>query len=143
VGGEWRVYGDGDQAMALREGLYAYDHVQYAGYTDAPKDELAWANLMLHPSDLDGQPNAVLEGLASGLPVVTTDFIAFEEWKGKGAPLRIARGTTSLRMVLNRLRKPSNRQAHADEGIQFAAEHHTPERIGQQYEQFLNRVVSR
>ena len=143
VGGEWRVYGDGDQAMALREGLYAYDHVNYLGYTSDPKRELRWANLMLHPSDLDGQPNAVLEGLASGLPVVTTDFIAFEEWQRNGAPILAVSNPDAVRDELKLLLDPPTRDVIGESGRQFASEHHTPERIGQQYQQFLERVVDR
>lgn len=142
VGGEWRVFGDGGDSMALREGLHAYDHVHYGGYTDAPKDRLEWANLMLHPSDLDGQPNAVLEGFASQLPVLTTDFIAFEELKRIGAPLIQIGEYAELPHALEQLTDPDIRDGIGTNGQQYCEENHTPERIGRQYERFLTQVVS-
>jgi len=142
VGGEWRVFGDGDESMALREGLHAYDHVHYGGYTDAPKDRLEWANLMLHPSDLDGQPNAVLEGFASQLPVLTTDFIAFEELLQNGAPVFPIGEYSMLRKALELYADPATRTRTGTRGVTYCEEKHTPEHIGRQYERFLTQVVS-
>jgi len=115
--------------------------VHYGGYIDVPQGQLSWANIMLHPSDLDGQPNAVLEGMASGLPVVTTDFIAFEEWQRNGAPILPLSNPGAVRDELNLLLHPATRELIGKSGREFAAENHTPEVIGQQYERFLHRLV--
>ena len=43
---------------------------------DAPADvprELAAAQLAIHPSNLEGMSNAILEQVATGLPIVATD----------------------------------------------------------------------
>lgn len=141
VGGEWRVFGDGDEGPRLSDGLASYEHVHYCGYTDDPKAALRWANVMLHPSNLDGQPNAVLEGLAGGLPVVTTDFIAFEELEGKGAPIIPVPNTSALRNELVTLSNPSMREWAATEGPEYCREWHTPEQIGQQYERYFRDLL--
>ncbi|ENO93388.1 group 1 glycosyl transferase [Thauera sp. 28] len=69
--------GEGPQAQALerlaRE-LGVADRVRFSGRLD--RDEMAAlyrdADLMLNASRVDNMPNAILEALASGLPVVTT-----------------------------------------------------------------------
>lgn len=61
------------QALAVRLGVA--DQVHFTGRLD--REEMASlyrdADLTLNPSRVDNMPNSVLEALASGVPVVTTD----------------------------------------------------------------------
>ena len=60
---------------ALARELDIADRVRFTGRLD--RDQMAAlyrdADLMLNASRVDNMPNAILEALASGLPVVTTD----------------------------------------------------------------------
>lgn len=72
------IAGSGPEATALAalaQELGVADRVRFTGRLD--RDQMAAlyrdADLMLNPSRVDNMPNAILEALASGLPVVTTD----------------------------------------------------------------------
>jgi glycosyltransferase involved in cell wall biosynthesis len=64
-----------DELQALTEELGLAGSVQFTGAVDnhAMPALFAAADLMLNPSMVDNTPNSVLEALASGVPVVTTD----------------------------------------------------------------------
>ncbi len=81
---QWSIAGDGPQrpvlqAMVREHGLQ--DRVQFLGWQSAGqlKQLYAVANLFLFPSRHEGMPNAVLEAMASGLPVVATRIAGSEE----------------------------------------------------------------
>ena len=94
-----RVIGDGPQRGALEElvaELGITSRVQLLGRIDDPASlatEIAAADLFVHPSRYEGMPNAVLESLALGTPVLaTTDLTVLEELAGEV-------GTAALRLV--------------------------------------------
>ena len=72
------VVGDGPEARSLRESAAALgiaDAVTFAGYVahaDTPAFYRA-ADVFALSSDFDNSPNVVLEAMASGVPIVTTD----------------------------------------------------------------------
>lgn len=73
-----RIVGDGPDRQHLRftvADLGLDDHVTLVGARspDQVLDELRAADLFLHTSTSEGISNAVLEAMACGLPVVTTD----------------------------------------------------------------------
>ena len=81
---EWCIAGDGPQVSALRSlarELSIAERVTFLGW-QAP-EELAKsyqsASLFLFPSRHEGMPNAVLEAMASGLPVVATEIAGNDE----------------------------------------------------------------
>ncbi|HSR20550.1 MAG TPA: glycosyltransferase family 4 protein [Anaerolineales bacterium] len=81
---EWKIAGDGPQLKplqqrALREGLAA--RVHWIGWksSQALIREYQEASLFLFPSRHEGMPNAVLEAMASGLPVIATRIAGNEE----------------------------------------------------------------
>jgi glycosyltransferase involved in cell wall biosynthesis len=59
------------EAEVLRLGLE--DHVRLLGYVPDPRRFLAWADLLLHTALWEGLPVVLLEALAEGVPVVSTD----------------------------------------------------------------------
>jgi colanic acid/amylovoran biosynthesis glycosyltransferase len=74
----WRLIGDGDQLEAIafaRHQLELEDRVELALSLppSAIAEEMAAADLFLHPAISEGFCNAVLEAQAAGLPVVCSD----------------------------------------------------------------------
>ena len=55
--------------------------IRFAGWLSSEqlKEQYAAANVFLFPSRHEGMPNAVLEAMASGLPVVATRIAGNEE----------------------------------------------------------------
>lgn len=123
----------------LRDQLAAYEHVEFELRLDAHA-ELEWANLMLHHSRLDVLPNAVLEGMASRLPVLTNDHVAFSQ---SAAPLQVTRTDDGLSLCLKRYRDPANRREAGERGHQYVAERHDPARVGQELLAAIERLVDR
>lgn len=81
---EWSIAGDGPHLPALQRMLSEYellDRVHFLGWatTEKVKEQYALANLFLHPSRHEGMPNALLEAMASQLPVVATRIAGNEE----------------------------------------------------------------
>lgn len=73
----WRcdIAGDGPEASALRErvrSLGLTSHVRLLGHVDAPERFLQSLDIYVQPSMAEGFPNAVIEAMATGLPVVAT-----------------------------------------------------------------------
>ena len=83
------IVGDGPEANALKQHaatLDLADAVTYVGYiahADTPAFYRA-GNLFALSSDFDNSPNVVLEAMASGLPVVTTDVGGVREFVADG-----------------------------------------------------------
>jgi glycosyltransferase involved in cell wall biosynthesis len=72
------IVGDGPESGTLRRhaaGLGISDAVTFAGYAPHAEtpDFYRAADVFALSSDFDNSPNVVLEAMASGLPVVTTD----------------------------------------------------------------------
>lgn len=79
-----------DELRALAESLGVGGAVAFTGRLD--RDQMAAlyrdADVVLNPSRVDNMPNSILEALASGVPVVSTDV--------GGVPFVVAHGKTAL-----------------------------------------------
>jgi glycosyltransferase involved in cell wall biosynthesis len=80
----WRIAGDGPQLSSLERAALERNlgpRVEFIGWqtTDQLRKEYADASLFLFPSRDEGMPNAVLEAMASGLPVIATRVAGNEE----------------------------------------------------------------
>jgi len=136
-GGTWHICGDGTHSDWLAEQVEKYNHIEWCGYVDA-EDELQWANAMLHLSYLDGQPNSVLEGMASELPVVCNDFAAFTEFQG---PIHVVGGPQDMEKTLESLRSPQQRAYHGRKNREYIETCHSHDAIARQYEQAILNLV--
>lgn len=121
----------------LREQLAPYENIEFELRLDA-HEELQRANLMLHHSRLDVLPNAVLEGLASRIPVITNDHVAFTQ---SGAPVDVTRTDAQLRATLQRYRDPATRREAGERGHRYVREQHAPERVGVELASAVERLV--
>jgi glycosyltransferase involved in cell wall biosynthesis len=84
------VVGDGPEAAALKQraaGLDLRDTVTFIGYLPQRETPPAYraADVFALSSDFDNSPNVVLEAMACGLPVVTTDVGGVREFVADGA----------------------------------------------------------
>jgi glycosyltransferase involved in cell wall biosynthesis len=80
----WRIAGDGPQMPALKHTAISRNianRVTFLGWQagEQLRKEYADSNLFLFPSRHEGMPNAVLEAMASGLPVVASNIAGNEE----------------------------------------------------------------
>ena len=86
------LVGDGPDRTRL-EGLLrqspAADRVRLLGWQDDPGLALGAADVFLFPSLTEGMPNAVLEAMWAGLPVVAADLPALRELAGEESGLRL------------------------------------------------------
>lgn len=84
-----------DELEQLATTLGVADRVRFTGRLD--RDQMAAlyreADLSLNPSHVDNMPNSVLESLASGVPVVSTDV--------GGVPFIVEHGRTALLVPAN------------------------------------------
>jgi glycosyltransferase involved in cell wall biosynthesis len=70
----WLLCGDGP-TMAEVQGIadgYGMTNIKFLGRTTAVRDMLAASDIFVMPSDFEGMPNAMLEGMSAGLPCVST-----------------------------------------------------------------------
>jgi len=126
----WWIAGDGTYSDALRASTAETSHVHYLGYVN-PRRWLQHANVLLHFSTMDVQtPNAILEGMASELPVLTTEFF-------QAPPVDTVSRVSDLWDTLGKLQQPSYRRQRVCVQTDYLQANHTPRVVGQQYKQVL------
>jgi glycosyltransferase involved in cell wall biosynthesis len=114
---EWHLAGDGPHRPALERslrenGLLARVHFLGWKGADDVKKEYAAANLFIHPSRHEGMPNAVLEAMSSGLPIIASRIAGNEELvvEGETGLLVPVEDAESLQNALRELLPDSRRR---------------------------------
>jgi len=145
----WTIAGDGPQMPALKAMSKEYginDRIHFAGWLSSEqlKEQYAAANVFLFPSRHEGMPNAVLEAMASGLPVVATQIAGNEELvvDGKTGKLVPTEDVESLRESLKpllldaQMREQMGRTARQRVELSFSWAS-----VAQKYEEILQRSI--
>ena len=145
----WTIAGDGPQMPVLKVMAEEYginDRIRFLGWLSSEqiKEQYAAANLFLFPSRHEGMPNAVLEAMASGLPVVATQIAGNEELvvDGKTGKLVMPEDVESLReslrplLVEAKMREQMGRAACQRVELSFSWAN-----VAQQYENILQRSI--
>ena len=75
---DWKVvfYGDGNDKCVLEQmakDLNVYDRIIFKGKTDNVHEKIVQDGVFVLTSDTEGIPNALMEAMALGMPVITTD----------------------------------------------------------------------
>lgn len=136
LGGRWAIAGDGRHADRLAAAAEPYPHVEFVGYVDA-LNWLTETDVLLHPSEADiAYPNAILEALASRIPVVAGPSTPFES----NAHVCVGR-RRALRTLLALLSDPARRAQLGEQGRGYVATAHAPDAIGTQIVEFLTALV--
>ncbi len=104
----------------------------------------AAANLFVFPSRDEGMPNAVLEAMAAGLPVVATAIAGNEELLTPQTGRLVPPGDAdALRATLHTLLPEAEvRQTLGAAARQRVLAHYTWDAVAEQYEALLERIVS-
>jgi glycosyltransferase involved in cell wall biosynthesis len=149
VSWEWRIAGDGPKMNDLKSmarDLGMAERVTFLGW-QSPRDLAQWyhrSNLFLFPSRHEGMPNAVLEAMASGLPVVATRIAGSEELvlDGETGLLADPEDVDSLRNGLRRLLvEDETRERMGRASRKRVEEEYSWENVARRYSQILETLV--
>lgn len=147
----WRLklVGDGphrSDLVSLAEGFGIADRIEFTGWLGKEQitKEYQEANLFVFPSRHEGMSNAVLEAMASGLPVVASDIAGNEELivQGKTGLLVPPENTKALCDGLRTLlTDPAAMKKFGLESRLRVENHFTWERVANQYLDLLHGIV--
>ena len=145
---EWHIAGDGPQMpvlQSLAKELGIGDRVHFLGWRS--REELmecyGQANIFLFPSRHEGMPNALLEAMASGLPVVASCISGNEELvvDGDTGYLVPSEDVEALQTALKQLLSdPALREQMGRASRQYVEVHYSWESTAQQYALLLEKV---
>jgi glycosyltransferase involved in cell wall biosynthesis len=145
---EWRIAGDGPQIQVLQslaQELGISDRVVFLGWQSREQmmESYKKSNVFLFPSRHEGMPNALLEAMASGLPVIATCIAGNEELviDGKTGYLVSSEDIEALRNVLKTiLNNSALRQQMGVASRRRVEENYSWEATAGQYALLLEKV---
>jgi glycosyltransferase involved in cell wall biosynthesis len=145
----WSIAGDGPQMAALKslaQELGIAERVTFLGWQS--KEELAkdyqQASLFLFPSRHEGMPNAMLEAMSSGLPVVATEIAGNEELvvEGKTGFLVPSEDVDALRDALRKALTDSTLRERMGAASRLRVEkEYSWENVARQYSEYLEKIL--
>ena len=145
---EWRIAGDGPEMQslqALAQELGIEERVVFLGWQSRPQliENYKHSNVFLFPSRHEGMPNAVLEAMASELPVIATCISGNEELVTDGITgcLVPAEDIEALQGALQKILSDSTlRQQMGIASRRRVEENYSWEFTAQQYALLLEKV---
>ncbi len=146
---KWHVAGDGPQLPSLRhaaEGSHIQDRCQFLGWRSSEQlqAEYAASSLFLFPSRHEGMPNAMLEAMATGLPVIATRIAGNEELvvDGQTGILVPAEDVGALQEALRELLADGEKRARMGQAARERVERHYGwQRTAAQYQTALEKAL--
>jgi len=145
---EWHIAGDGPQMSVLQslaKELGLGDRVHFLGWQSREQLMKCYgqANIFLFPSRHEGMPNALLEAMASGLPVIASCIAGNEELvvDGETGYLVPSEDIEALRAALKKLlSERTSREQMGNASRQYVEENYSWESTAQQYALLLEKV---
>lgn len=128
-GAVWEILGEGPQGTELESRIAKLglrENIRLLGHRHDVAERLAQSDLFLLPSRWEGMPNALLEAMAAGLPVVATEVEGIVELLGPDSGQTAPAGD-STRFVNHVLEILANRPLAATLGTQ------NRKRVGEQF----------
>lgn len=137
-------YGEGELQLGLEERskeLGIREKVVFAGQTSNIPEKLNTAGIFVLSSDFEGMPNALMEAMAAGVPVIATDCPC-------GGPRSLITSpkegilvpcgdVDAMAIALNELLQSENLRNEMERYEKLRANSFRPECINQKWEQFL------
>jgi len=147
---KWQIAGDGPQMDALKslaQELGIADRVTFLGWQSQADliKQYQRANLFLFPSRHEGMPNALLEAMASGLPVIASRIAGNEELvvDGETGILVPSEDVDALRTAIRKLMTDIPlRQQMGHASRRRVEEHYSWENTAKQYAFLLEHIPS-
>jgi L-malate glycosyltransferase len=139
---QFLIVGDGpcrDALVAQARALGLLGHFQFLGHRDDVPAVLSEADLLVLPSEMEAFPNAILEGMAAGLPVVATSVGGIPELVAHGRTGRLVPPGDPAALsnaLLDVLSKPEVAAAYGRAGRRRIEETYSFERMVEQFERF-------
>jgi glycosyltransferase involved in cell wall biosynthesis len=120
------------------------DSLVWYGFTEQMTELYQAADVFALPSQNEGMPNAVLEAMASGLPVVATAIsgivdLVEDEATGRLVEPDAAPLTEALQTYLDRA---ALRDAHGQAARQKIESHYSTRVVLDQHEQLFRRIIA-
>ncbi|HEY3475399.1 MAG TPA: glycosyltransferase family 4 protein, partial [Anaerolineales bacterium] len=145
---EWCIAGDGPEMhnlQALAKKLGIADRIKFLGWQSREQlvETYHQTNVFLFPSRHEGMPNAVLEAMASGIPVIASCIAGNEELvvNDKTGYLVASEDTEALQSALKKLLSdPALRQEMGRAARQLAVASYSWESTARQYAHLLEKV---
>ena len=146
---EWTIAGDGvarQELELLAKQLKIDDRIHFVGWQS--KEQLTTlyhtANIFLFPSRHEGMPNAVLEAMASGLPVVASEIAGNEELvlPNQTGILFTSEDQNGLRQGLERLLSNAElRQQMGAAGRRRVESEYTWDKVAREYTSLISKIT--
>ena len=143
------IYGEGElraELTALVAELGLEGRVLLPGLSENIPADIKAAKIFVLPSDYEGMPNALLEAMALGLCCVSTDCpcggpreIIDEGINGLLFPVG---DENALAVCLDRLLKDTSLREKLEQGAKLKAEDFSPDRIFEQWQAFVEKIIS-
>lgn len=140
------IFGEGDERDRLQEQIDVLGlcrHISLKGYTNDIRSELSQSDICLVSSRYEGFPMAILESLASGLPVVSFDCPEGpgELLKNEAGILVPPEDTVVFSDAVNRMIKdPALRDSCRENGYRNIKEY-TPERVVAKWQHLFSMLL--
>ncbi len=140
------IIGDGpefDTLNAWRAQLSAPEKVFLAGYQSNPWPYYSAADLFIFPSYSESFGNVIVEAMASGLAVITTEVGVVRDWSRSAPLVRIeAHHPEELVQAMTRLiSEPATRRDLGSAARDFISEQYSPEAVAAMYEHSYNQLL--
>jgi glycosyltransferase involved in cell wall biosynthesis len=145
----WSIAGDGPQLESLRSlaaELGISERVTFLGWQsrEALTHQYQNANTFLFPSRHEGMPNAVLEAMSTGLPVVATRIAGSEELvvEGETGFMVQTENVDELKNALHRIiSNPGMAEKMGDASRRRVEQNYSWKTVAQQYKDSLEKIT--
>ena len=144
-GARFLVVGDGvlrGELEAQARSLELGDRLTLTGVRSDARDLIARSDLLVLSSDWEGFPLVALEGLAAGVPLLSTPVAGIEELAAAGAAESVAADSEALAAgLVDLLRDPDRRNAMGERARELHAREFSVERMVAEYRRLYEELA--